>query len=303
MNKFCFECGAKVEEGYQFCPNCGTQLKSEEKEKDEHDLSKSEDRVQSSDKVYCKNCGEENDIANIICSSCGIKLPNSGSMKKLQKKVNVPPKISNKKNLSKNIPEKKSKEKGAKKVNSQLFLMISGAVLIIAAIIIFSSDILNKPPVPEGNTINTNNQQGVDLSSINKINELEAQLKNNPDDIETRLQLAHLQNDAGFFQKAISNYKKYLEVHPENPDARIDLGVCYYSLGDYQTAIDEMQKALKYAPNHQIGNLNLGIVNLAAGNLEKSKEWLKKTVAIDPNSESGKRAEELLKSHENNGGN
>ena len=64
-----------------------------------------------------------------------------------------------------------------------------------------------------------------------------------------------------------------------------------------------MKQALKYQPNHQIGTLNLGIVNLAAGNLKKSKEWLEKAVTINPNSDAGKRAEELLKSHANNGGN
>jgi DNA-directed RNA polymerase subunit M/transcription elongation factor TFIIS len=299
MGNFCFECGAKIEEGFQFCPNCGTSLKPDETEKREQNLNKSEIESQESGKVHCKNCGEENDFNNVVCSSCGIKLQNSLA-RHTQKKIIPQKKHPVEKSLKKQSREKKSGE--TKTINTKLFLMITGTVIIVAALIIFSSGILNKPPVPEGN-ITSNNEQGVDLSSINKINELEAQLKNSPDDIETRLQLAHLQNDAGFYQKAIGNYKKYLDVHPENADARIDMGVCYYGLGDYKTSIDEMQKALKYSPNHQIGNLNLGIVNLAAGNLEKSKEWLKKAVAIDPNSESGRKAEELLKSHENNGGN
>ena len=82
------------------------------------------------------------------------------------------------------------------------------------------------------------------------------------------------------------------------------MGICYYNLQNYDAAISEMEQALKYDPKHQIGYLDLGIVNLAAGKMEKSQEWLKKAVQIDPNSEYGKKAQELLSSHNNqtNGG-
>ena len=63
-----------------------------------------------------------------------------------------------------------------------------------------------------------------------------------------------------------------------------------------------MKEALKYNPHHQIAHLNLGIVNLALGNLKESRKWLEEAVKIDPSSEAGKRAEEILKSH-NQGGN
>jgi tetratricopeptide (TPR) repeat protein len=87
-------------------------------------------------------------------------------------------------------------------------------------------------------------------------------------------------------------------MKPTNADARIDMGVCYYNLKQYDKAIAEMEKALKNSPNHQIGHLNLGIVNLGAGNLDKSKEWFQKAVNINPNNDIGKRAQELLQSHQ-----
>ncbi len=111
------------------------------------------------------------------------------------------------------------------------------------------------------------------------------------------LQLAHAQNDAGFYDKAISNYQKYLKSNPSDADARVDMGVCYFSLKDYKNAISAMKEALKYKPKHQIAHLNLGIVNLAAGNVEESKKWLQKAVDIDPNSDVGKKAKEILQSH------
>jgi len=294
MINFCPECGIRLEREYKFCPNCGTQLKIEE---DTSKYSSFERNEIKSAKIYCKNCGEENDIDNIVCSSCGIKLQNSIGKSKTQKKPgNKGSRII--KNPAKNQNEKELRRTGTKTLNKQSFLIILGVLLVIAIIVILSSDIIDKPAVQEVSTQSPPVQSGVDLNSINRINELEAQLKNSPDNNEVRLQLAHLQNDAGFYDKAISNYKKYLEVNPKDTDARIDMGVCYYNLGNYPTAIDEMQKAIKNQPNHQIGNLNLGIVNLAAGNLDKSKEWLEKAVAINPGSDAGKRAEELLKSHE-----
>jgi len=111
------------------------------------------------------------------------------------------------------------------------------------------------------------------------------------------MHLAHLQQDAGLYEKAIANYKKYLVKDPENADNRVDMAICYYNLGDNTTAISEMETALKYQPTHQIAHLNLGIVNLAARNIEASKEWFRKAAELDPNSEAGKRAQELLTSH------
>ena len=304
MKNFCPECGAKLEKEYRFCPNCGSQLNVEQENLEIKDADQSENSVDKEKKVYCKNCGEENDADAVICSSCGIKLDSAGNKSNKQKRPAGNKKTGKGKKVTPIIKDKKPAEKGTKTLNTRMFLIVSGAIFIIAAIIIISSGVLNNPSVNVESSNQSNaNMPSVDLNSINKINELEAELKKSPNNTDLRLQLAHTQNDAGFYDKAIEDYKKYLEVKPKDADARIDMGVCYYNLGNYPAAIDEMQKALKYEPNHQIGNLNLGIVNLAAGNLEKSKEWLEKAVEINPNSDAGKRAEELLKSHENSGGN
>ena len=303
MKNFCPECGAKLEKDYQFCPNCGTKLEIENKDLNRKEPKQPDVPSEDTDIVYCKNCGEANDINDTICSSCGIKLENSGNKSKHTKKSTVYKKNSGPKKTSLPVKKQKSQERGEKKLNARMLITILGGVLLVSAIIVISSGVLNKPPANVVSTNQNSSVPSVDLNSINKINELETQLKNNPNDDNLRLQLAHTQNDAGFYDKAVKNYKKYLEKSPKDADARIDMGVCYYNLGDYPTAINEMEEALKLEPKHQIGNLNLGIVNLAAGDLKKSKEWLEKAVAINPNSEAGKRAEELLKSHENNGGN
>ena len=138
---------------------------------------------------------------------------------------------------------------------------------------------------------------GVDLANLEEINQLEEKLKANPEDMESTLHLSHLLQDAGFYDKAIASYKKYLEKNPKNADARVDMAICYYNLNDYTNAIIEMETAIKYQPSHQLAHLNLGIVNLAAQNVDASKAWFRKAVELDPNSEAGKRAQELLNSH------
>ena len=58
-----------------------------------------------------------------------------------------------------------------------------------------------------------------------------------------------------------------------------------------------MKKALEYKPNHQIGHLNLGVVNLTAGNVDVAKEWFQKAIELGPETEVGKKAKDLLNSH------
>ncbi len=201
-------------------------------------------------------------------------------------------------NKLKATADKKAAPAKPKELNQKKLLMIFGGVIVIIFIILWSSGVLssNEPEVTAQTQV-TGQSSGVDLNNIQRINELEAQVKNNPDDTASLLELAHLKNDSGLYEQAITDYQKYLEKNPSDADARIDMGVCYYNLHNYDEAVKQMEKALKYSPQHQIGYLNLGIVNLTAGNFEKSQEWLKKAVQIDPNSEVGKKAQELLESH------
>lgn len=238
--------------------------------------------------IKCSNCGyviHKSDY--VLCPMCGTKL--SASYDK-----------SNKKSKSSNLKQPEISQ--GKTLDTKI---IYGAVLggiVFILLVLYASGVFDATKVPVASTNNFNNPQqtqqpGVDLSAIQKINELEAKVKANPDDHQLLLDLAHLRMDSGFYEQAIQNYRTYLEHHPEDADVRIDMGVCYFNLRDLATAITEMEKALQYQPNHQIGHLNLGVVNLNAGNIEKAKEYFKKTVEINPNTEAAKKAQQLLTSH------
>ena len=286
---YCSECGFKIEGEFKFCPNCGSQIKT---------LSISSVRVENAVEVItCNNCGEENLSENSNCFSCGIPL--KGLKKKKRVNINLYHKKNNRKKFSdSNSSKSKTINSDEKVLDNKKILIISSFVIAIFIIALLMSGVFEsgvKSNITEMN--NQSKSSEVSLENLHEINDLENKIKANPGDMESTLHLAHLQQDSKFFEKAINNYKKYLEKNPENADARVDMGICFYNLGDNTSAINEMESALKYQPKHQIAHLNLGIVNLAAQNIEVSKNWFRKTVELNPESEAGKRAQELLTSH------
>ena len=311
MVKHCPECGSKLEIEYKFCPECGFDLHKILKKSisENQESSFEESNQESPNKIVCENCGEENDLNNLNCYSCGVKLLNvktPNNFSKPQNKVSVSKQ--NAKNKGKVINNQKLiiNNQQKKKLNKIKTITIIAVGFGVALIILLFSGALNSIIIPSSTpSTNTDQNSGIDLNNVQKINSLEEVVKNNPKDSKSILELAHLKNDSGMYEQAIVDYKQYLALAPSDPDARIDMGICYYNLQNYNEAINQMQLALKYDPKHQIGYLDLGIVNLAAGNMDKSKDWLEKAVKLDPNSEYGKKAEELLKSHNNqtNGGN
>lgn len=287
---YCAECGFKIEGKFNFCPNCGSKINSEI-----NSINKAEET--SVKLIICKHCGEENPIKNSDCFSCGIPL--SGNNTKIQKGPKQELKKNNKKSSADEyVATTKKVSREEKILDKKKILMISSIIVVAFIFALVASGVFNSGVQNNVSQMNTQpSNSSVDLANVEEINELENKVNANPDDLESTFHLAHLQQDAGLSEKAITNYKKYLTKYPENADARVDMAICYYNLGDNNTAISEMETAIKYQPKHQIAYLNLGIVNLAAKNIEVSKEWFRKTVDLDPNTEAGKKAQELLHSH------
>ncbi len=245
---------------------------------------------------FCPECGIELKGNFKFCPNCGFELTNV-------KKEAAKTEKNNKNSKKKSGPAKKTTQNNqVKTLDVKIIAIIVLSGLLIGLVILLLSGQFNSPEPTISSNVQTqtpmqDQSSAVDLNALDKINELQDQVNANPKNMKLVLQLAHAQNDAGFYNKAISNYQIYLKSNPSDADARVDMGVCYFSLKDYKTAEAVMKEALKYKPNHQIAHLNLGIVNLADGNMEESKKWLQKAVDIDPNSDVGKRAKELLQSH------
>ena len=287
---FCAECGFKIEGEYKFCPKCGSQINLA--------IPSSVKTTEKFEELLiCKNCGEENPVENSTCFSCGVPLSGNKNRKQGIAKQEVK-KNHQKKSDRQNLSDRKKIVNEEKVLDNKKILVISSVVIVIFILALIVTDVFDSGIQKNVKQVNDQSSStGVNLANMEEINELESKVNANPADLESTLHLAHLLQDSKLYEKAITNYKKYLTKNSENADARVDMAICFYNMGDNATAISEMETALNYQPKHQIAHLNLGIVNLTARNIEASKEWFRKTVEIDPNSEAGKRAAELLSSH------
>ncbi len=189
-----------------------------------------------------------------------------------------------------------------KKISITKIVYLVVLLLFIGMVILYAGGTFVSPKVVvakvENNSANVDhNHNSANMNTLNAIKSLEADVENNPEDLNAQLNLAHLLNDSGFYDKAIENYKKYLLKSPNNVDVIIDMGVCYYQVGNYNSAISTMEKGISLNPKHQIAHFNLGIVCSANGDISKSEEYLKKAINIDPNSDIGIKAQNLLDNH------
>lgn len=206
------------------------------------------------------------------------------------------------KSKSRTASESKPVQPKKKHLNSVAYFYSILGLAVIGFLILYGAGTFDSPTpaqtMPQSPPANQNNpHQGVDLKSLEEINRLQKIVDENPNDLDSKLKLAHLLNDSKFYQKAIETYKSYLTAKPNSPDVIVDMGVCYFELKEYDTAISTMKKALDIDPKHQIALFNIGIVNFSADRPNEAKEWWKKAVDIDPNTNVGQKSQELINSY------
>lgn len=311
MEQFCKNCNFELEEKFNFCPSCGTEINAEDQNFNHSDNYVVHENV---DFILCNECGEENDCNKVFCNGCGIKLGDFS--KKITKRVETPKAkldSSEKKRTADTIVQKKNNkqkknvvEESTNKIDKQsvdqtnLFMIIGGVVLL-GVIILYSAGVFDSHSVgnPGSSVQNQQNQsaQSIDMNKLQKINQMRDFVAQNPSDFKALLDFSHLLMDARIFTEAIESYKKYLEKDPKNVDVIVDMAVCYFELKQFDKAIKLMEKGIIIDPKHQIGHLNLGVVNLSKGDVEAANQWFKKAIEINPTSEVAQKARHLLESH------
>ncbi len=86
-----------------------------------------------------------------------------------------------------------------------------------------------------------------------------------------------------FFDKAISSYKKALNLDPNMADAWVNLGIIFFK-NEMQTddALKCFKEALRIKPNHTEAYNNLGIILRQKGQLEEATECYQKAIQLNP---------------------
>jgi len=122
-----------------------------------------------------------------------------------------------------------------------------------------------------------------------QIKELEAELKNDPNNVQAMESLGNVYYDMKQFDKAIPYYQKVLEKNPEKYSVMVDLASAYWYSGQDDKAINTLKDVLKKDPTFPQALYNLGIIMLHGKNdLNSAKMYWEKLLKsgrgkFDPN--------------------
>lgn len=217
----------------------------------------------------CPDCTAENDLSSRFCSSCGKELS--------KKKGKKEPRVS------------KSSEKIAS--TKRNMLIAGGAVVIIVASIWYFSI---KGIDSTGSRNSSTATAVLDPQIQQTLQMLNSQLEQNPENIQTWIQLGNLYYDAGNFDQAVNYYQHALHMDSTNSNVRVDMGVSYFRIGQSAKAVEEIEKALKFTPGHLNALFNLGVVYNSMGNRSQAEKYWREYISLQPNSELVERIRSIM---------
>ena len=90
----------------------------------------------------------------------------------------------------------------------------------------------------------------------------EQRVKEHPDDLAARLDLAHRYLDAGMVEDALSEYAVALELDPDDAEALAHVGIILYQNGRPQEALRSVDRALSTDPRYPEGLFIRGVILL-----------------------------------------
>lgn len=93
----------------------------------------------------------------------------------------------------------------------------------------------------------------VEAEESPEVQALEEQLRQNPQNMETLLNLAHMYLDEGRIDLASQNYQRALEIDPENVEALVHMGIVHRGTGEFDDAVKSFEQALSKNPDYAHG--------------------------------------------------
>jgi cytochrome c-type biogenesis protein CcmH/NrfG len=90
----------------------------------------------------------------------------------------------------------------------------------------------------------------------------EERVRQHPDDLAARLDLAHRYLDAERYDEALAEYAVALELDPDDAEANANVGLILFVVGRHQEALDSVDRALETAPDYPEALLYRGLILL-----------------------------------------
>ena len=148
------------------------------------------------------------------------------------------------------------------------------------------------PPLTSGATNQTRQPPVLDDDRVKVLTTI---IENDPEQADTKVQLANLYYNAEQFEDAIVWYEAALVIAESNIDASTDLGVSYYYTNQADRALKQFDYSLSIDPNHVATLLNQGIVR-AFGNrdLDGAIVSLERVVEVAPTSQEAQVARQAI---------
>jgi tetratricopeptide (TPR) repeat protein len=118
---------------------------------------------------------------------------------------------------------------------------------------------------------------------VEAADEYQKALEKNPDDAETRADLAECLARAGEVDVAETQFQQALQMDPNDPKVLFRMGNTYRELKKLDQAISAYRRALNADPRNATIRNNLGVVYMEKGEYAKAAAEFKKVLDIDPN--------------------
>jgi cytochrome c-type biogenesis protein CcmH/NrfG len=90
----------------------------------------------------------------------------------------------------------------------------------------------------------------------------ERRVKDHPDDLAARLDLAHRYLDAGMVERSLSEYAVALELDPDDAEALAHVGIILYQSGRAEEALRSVDRALSTDPRYPEALFIRGVILL-----------------------------------------
>jgi tetratricopeptide (TPR) repeat protein len=115
-----------------------------------------------------------------------------------------------------------------------------------------------------------------------KIDELSAQVTDNPENEALRRELGLSYMNAGRYQESMLEFQKAAEINPATPDTFHKLGIIFDRLGKYKEAIKYYLQTIKINSEDPEVFMDLGLVYDQLQDYENAINTFKKVIALDP---------------------
>lgn len=114
------------------------------------------------------------------------------------------------------------------------------------------------------------------------IEQFRAAAKANPKEPNVHFGLAYLLWKESQFREAANEFQAELDNDPENIQARSYLGDCYVELNDYAKAEPELEKAIVVDASSSVAHRDLGVVYANLGRKDDAAKQLLRAIELDP---------------------